>query len=90
MLPITRSGLVRGIGRWDFLALAINSSIGAGIFGLPSQVYALTGAYSLLAFLVCAILIILIVLCSAEVASHFNDTGGSFGEMTEFGETNLH
>ena len=78
MLQITRSGLVRGIGRWDFLALAINSSIGAGIFGLPSQVYALTGAYSLLAFLVCAILIILIVLCSAEVASHFKDTGGPY------------
>ena len=78
MLEITRSGLVRGIGRWDFLALAINSSIGAGIFGLPSQVYALTGAYSLLAFLVCAILIILIVLCSAEVASHFQDTGGPY------------
>lgn len=78
MEQITHSGLVRGIGRWDFLALAINSSIGAGIFGLPSKVYALTGTYSLFAFLVCAILIILIIICFAEVASRFKDTGGPY------------
>jgi basic amino acid/polyamine antiporter, APA family len=78
MEQITHSGLVRGIRRWDFLALAINSSIGAGIFGLPSTVYALTGAYSLFAFLVCAILIILIIICFAEVASRFKDTGGPY------------
>lgn len=78
MEQITHSGLVRGIRRWDFLALAINSSIGAGIFGLPSKVYALTGTYSLFAFLVCAILIILIIICFAEVASRFKDTGGPY------------
>ena len=78
MVQITSSGLVRGIRRWDFLALAINTSVGAGIFGLPSQVYALTGAYSLFAYLICAILITLIVLCFAEVGSHFKDTGGPY------------
>ena len=78
MEQITHSGLVRGIRRWDFLALAINSSIGAGIFGLPAKVYALTGTYSLFAFLVCAILIILIIICFAEVASRFKDTGGPY------------
>ncbi|MEK6322949.1 MAG: amino acid permease [Acidobacteriota bacterium] len=78
MEQITHSGLVRGIRRWDFLAFAINSSIGAGIFGLPSKVYALTGTYSLFAFLVCAILIILIIICFAEVASRFKDTGGPY------------
>jgi APA family basic amino acid/polyamine antiporter len=78
MEQMTDSGLVRGIRRWDFLALAINSSIGAGIFGLPSKVYALTGTYSLFAFLVCAILIILIILCFAEVAGRFKDTGGPY------------
>jgi amino acid transporter len=78
MEQVTHSGLVRGIRKWDFLALAINSSIGAGIFGLPAQIYALTGTYSLFAFLICAILIILIILCFAEVASRFKDTGGSY------------
>ena len=78
MVQITSSGLVRGIRRWDFLALAINTSVGAGIFGLPSQVYALTGSYSLFAYLICAALITLIVVCFAEVASHFEDTGGPY------------
>jgi amino acid transporter len=78
MVQVTRSDLVRGIRRWDFLALAINTSVGAGIFGLPSQVYALSGAYSLLAYLICAALIILIVLCFAEVSSRFQDTGGPY------------
>ena len=35
--------LVRGIGRWDLVAVAINGIIGAGIFGLPSKVFALIG-----------------------------------------------
>jgi amino acid transporter len=44
----TSSPLVRGIGKWDLVALIINSIVGAGIFGLPSTVYALTGADSIL------------------------------------------
>src|SRR5437588_3418182 len=71
-------GLVRGIQRWDLVAVAINAIIGAGIFGLPSKVYALAGAYSLIAFVVCAIVVALIILCFAEVGSRFNDTGGPY------------
>ncbi len=71
-------GLIRGIGRWDLVALTINIIIGAGIFGLPSRIYSLTGAYSLLAYLVCALLIILIILCFAEVGSRFAETGGPY------------
>ena len=33
----------RGIRRWDLVAICINGIIGAGIFGLPSRVYALIG-----------------------------------------------
>lgn len=60
------------------MALVINGVIGAGIFGLPSKVYALAGSYSLLAFIVCAVFIGLLVLCFAEVASRFSDTGGPY------------
>ena len=35
--------LVRGIRRWDLVALGINCIIGAGIFGLPSRVFAIAG-----------------------------------------------
>lgn len=70
--------LIRGIGRWDFTALIINGIIGAGIFGLPSKVFAQIGAWSLLAFAACSIIIGLVVLCYAEVASRFTATGGSY------------
>ena len=70
--------LVRGIGRWDFTAIVINTIIGAGIFGLPGKVYAQIGSYSLFAFALCALITGLIVLCYAEVASRFSATGGSY------------
>ena len=70
--------LVRGIRKWDLVALVVNSMIGAGIFGLPSRAYALAGVRSLLAYLVCAVPIFLIVLCFAEVSSRFKDTGGPY------------
>ena len=70
--------LVRGISRWDLTAIAINTIIGAGIFGLPSKVADKIGGYSLLAFIVCAIIIGFIVLCFAEVASRFRETGGMY------------
>jgi APA family basic amino acid/polyamine antiporter len=71
-------GLVRGIGRWDLVAIAINGIIGAGIFGLPAKVYALIGTYSLIAFVACALVVALIIVCFAEVGSRFNDTGGPY------------
>jgi amino acid transporter len=72
------SGLIRGIKRWDLVAVAINGIIGAGIFGLPSRIYALVGPYSLVAFAVCALVVMMIVLCFAEVSSRFSETGGPY------------
>ena len=74
----TQEGLVRAIRRWDLVAIAINAIIGAGIFGLPSEVFARTGVYSLLAFVVCALVVTLIILCFAEVSSRFSETGGPY------------
>lgn len=75
---MTDEKLVRGIGKWDLTAIAINTIIGAGIFGLPAKVTALIGGYSLIAFVICALIIGLIVLCFAEVGSRFKDTGGMY------------
>ena len=69
---------VRKIRRWDLTALVINCLIGAGIFGLPSKIYALIGPYSIVAFLVCALVVSIIVLCFAEVGSRFSETGGPY------------
>jgi APA family basic amino acid/polyamine antiporter len=74
----SNEGLVRGIRRWDLVAIAVNGIIGAGIFGLPARVFALIGPYSLIAFVVCAVVVTMIILCFAEVGSRFDETGGTF------------
>lgn len=74
----TDEGLVRGIRRWDLVLLVLNAIIGAGIFGLPAQVFAQAGSYSLFAYLACAVLVGLIILCFAEVSSRFQTTGGPY------------
>lgn len=78
MQKTTNDGLIRGIRRWDLVAITINGIIGAGIFGLPSKVYALIGTYSLIAFVACALVVTLIILCFAEVGSRFEETGGPY------------
>jgi APA family basic amino acid/polyamine antiporter len=72
------SGLIRSIRKWDLIAVTVNAVIGAGIFGLPSKVYSLAGSYSLVGFLLCAVFAAMIVLCFAEVASRFTETGGPY------------
>jgi APA family basic amino acid/polyamine antiporter len=76
--PTSEEGLVRGIRRWDLVAVAINGIIGAGIFGLPASVYKLIGTYSLIAFVVCGLVVTMIILCFAEVGSRFEETGGPY------------
>jgi APA family basic amino acid/polyamine antiporter len=70
--------LVRTIGRWSLVALVINLVIGSGIFGLPSQVAALTGRQSPLVFVIAAAGIAVIAGCVAELASRFAESGGPY------------
>jgi len=56
--------------------LVVNGLIGAGIFGLPSGAAALAGEYSVLVYAFCALLILPIILCFAELESYFRGTGG--------------
>ena len=58
--------------------MAVNSIIGAGIFGLPSEVFSRIGPYSLFAFAACALVVLVIILCFCEVGSRFSDTGGPY------------
>ena len=81
-------GLSREIRKWDLVALLINVTVGAGILKLPAEVQRTVGDYSLLAFVVCAVIIGLIALCFAEVRSRFNRTGGPYLYAREaFGPT---
>src|ERR1700687_4534070 len=82
-------GLVRAIGRWSLAALAVNSIIGSGIFGLPATVAGLLGKRSVLAVLIAGAAMGVIMACYAEVASPFSEAGGpylyartAFGHLT--------
>jgi APA family basic amino acid/polyamine antiporter len=80
--------LLRSLRRWDLVAVVLNGVIGAGIFGLPSKVFNLSGTYSLLAFGACAICVSIIVLSFCEVASRFSGSGGPYLYAREtFGAT---
>ena len=72
------SSLVRAMTRWDLTALATNGIIGAGIFGLPSSAAQMLGVSSPVAFVLCAIVVYVFVLCFAEAAGHFTETGGPY------------
>ncbi|WP_044117686.1 APC family permease [Alkaliflexus imshenetskii] len=74
----TNEGLKREIGVWGLSANIINIIVGAGIFVLPAIVAAGLGAASILAYLFCGILVILIMLCFAEAGSIVTSSGGAY------------
>jgi amino acid transporter len=73
-----RTDLVRAIGRWSLAALAVNSVIGSGIFGLPATVAGLLGKRSVAAVLIAGAAMGVIIACFAEVASQFSEAGGPY------------
>jgi basic amino acid/polyamine antiporter, APA family len=70
--------LLRAIGRWSLVALAINCILGSGIFGLPATVAGLVGGASPAAVLLAGAGMGVIIACYAEVASQFTETGGTY------------
>jgi amino acid transporter len=69
---------IRAISRADLTLAIVNGVIGSAIFGMPAQIAAFTGARSPLAHLIAAFGVLTIVLCFAEVASRFEDSGGAY------------
>jgi len=74
----TQPELVRAIGRWSMVALAVNSILGSGIFGLPAAVAGLVGSSSPVAVLIAGAGMAVIIACYAEVASQFAESGGTY------------
>ena len=69
--PLARE--LSSLGIW---LLVINGTIGAGIFGLPAEAARLAGGFSPWVFAICAVMMLPVMLSFAELASHFDDTGG--------------
>lgn len=75
--------LPRSLGAWAIWLLVVNGMVGAGIFGLPSGAARLAGDFSPVVFVLCALLILPVLLCFAELASYFRSTGGPVRYATE-------
>ena len=74
----TTPSLARVIGVRTLAMSCVNLLIGASIFVLPAAVAAILGPAAIVAYLVCAIAILLISLCFAEAGSRITTTGGIY------------
>ncbi len=84
-------GLLRGLGRFDVVALCVNSIVGAGVFALPAGLAINAGRYSLAVIFMAFVVVGLLALTLAEVASRYDVTGGpqyyaqvTFGPLAGF------
>jgi amino acid transporter len=72
------TGLRRVVTRWELVGIAINDVIGSGVYLLPAAAAALLGPASLWAVLLAGFAVLLLVLCFAEAASHFDEAGSGY------------
>src|SRR5499433_160675 len=70
--------LVRGIGIPALTANIVSSTIGAGIFVIPATVAKGLGSAAPIAFVVCALAMVLFVTCFAIAGSRVSLTGGLY------------
>jgi amino acid transporter len=75
--------LDRSIGAWALGANAVNLTVAAGIFALPAVVAAMLGPAAVLAYLICAALIVVVLGCFAEVGSQVTTSGGAIVYVEE-------
>ena len=71
-------GLKREIGIWGLSANMINIIIGSGIFVLPAIITGILGPASIIAYAFCGLLVLLIMLCYAEIGSKTTSSGGGY------------
>ena len=73
---VASPGLHRGLGRFDVVALCVNSIVGAGVFALPAGLAIDAGHYSLAVICAAFITVGFLALSLAEVSSRYDVTGG--------------
>jgi basic amino acid/polyamine antiporter, APA family len=69
---------VRSIGKFGLAALIVNSIIGSGIFGIPTELIRAVGRASPLAMVLSGFAAAIIMACYTEVASQFKEAGGAY------------
>lgn len=80
--------LVRVISRWEIVALSVNDVVGSSIYViLPVATAALLGPASIWAIVAAGLAVVMLVLCFAEAASHFDKAGAAYlYTRTAFGD----
>jgi basic amino acid/polyamine antiporter, APA family len=79
--------LRRVVSRWEIVAFSLNDVVGSGVYLLPAAAAALLGGASLWAVVAAGFAVLLLVLCFAEAASHFDRPGSAYiYTRTAFGE----
>lgn len=70
--------LIRAVSRRQLVGLAINDVIGSGVYLLPAGAALLLGPASIWAVVLAGVAVSLLVLCFAEAASYFDETGSGY------------
>lgn len=70
--------LKKELGIIDVAINAVNITIGGGIFLLPALIAVILGNSSIIAYVVCGCMFLLVALCYAEVSSRVTESGGSY------------
>ncbi len=76
-------GLKRELGVLDVAVNVINISVASGIFLLPALIAGILGNASIVAYVLCGLMVLLIALCYAEVGSRITISGGSYAYIEE-------
>ncbi|HKI01370.1 MAG TPA: APC family permease [Thermoanaerobaculia bacterium] len=78
----------RAVSRWEIVAFSVNDVIGSGVYLLPAAAAAVLGGWmSVGAVVLAGFAVLLLVLCFAEAATHFDRPGSAYLYTREaFGE----
>lgn len=68
----------RRLTLFDVLCIGVNAIVGSGVFALPDDMQRVMGGWSPLAFLLCALLLMPVALCFAELGGRHDETGGAY------------
>jgi APA family basic amino acid/polyamine antiporter len=71
-------GLKRELGVFDVAINVINISIASGIFLLPALIAGILGNASIVAYILCGFMFLLVALCFAEMGSRITTSGGAY------------
>jgi len=80
--------LHRRLSLFDVLCIGVNAIVGSGVFAIPDDMHRAMGGFSPLSFLLCALLLMPVALCFAELSGRHEETGGTYlYARNAFGDT---